>query len=143
MEKKLETLYELCEIVSKKLEECRDNLQGSDTMTVTDIEIVDKLTHTLKSIKACIAMLEDEEDDGGMSERSYRYGANGRSHRRSYDGSYEGGMSGRRGRSPSTGRYVSRDGGYSGHDGLEDILEDVRDMTESEKRKLKAALERM
>lgn len=66
---------------------------------------------------------------------------------RSYDGgsrrSYDGGYSNRRGRSPTTGRYVSRDGGYSGHDGIEDILEDVRDMPEAERRKLKKMLEQM
>ena len=61
----------------------------------------------------------------------------------SYDGSYDGGMSNRRGRSPSTGRYVSRDGGYSGHDSLEDIMEDIRDMPEGEKKRLKQMLERM
>lgn len=140
MEKKLETLYDLCEVVSEKLEECRDNLTQTKDMSVTDIEIVDKLTHSLKCIKACIAMIEAEEDDGGASERSYR-----RSYRRSrnggsYDGgSYEGGTSGRRNR---MGRY-SREGGYSGHEGVEDILMDVREMPESERRKLKAALERM
>lgn len=155
---KLEILYGLCKIVMEKLGECEQNLSRTKDMSVSDIEIVDKLSHSLKSIKACIAMMEEEEDEGGMSERSYRSGARGRSNRRSreggsyeggsyeggsYEGSYEGGASGRRGRSPRTGRYVSRDGGYSGHGGIEDILDDVQDMTESEKRKLKMALERM
>jgi hypothetical protein len=138
VDKKLETLYELCEIVDAKLEESLENLKGANgVMTVSDIDIVDKLTHTLKCIKTSIAMIEAEDEEGGESRRSMR----------SYDGgsrrSYDGGYSNRRGRSPRTGRYVSRDGGYSGHDGIEDILEDVRDMPESERRKLKQMLERM
>ena len=141
MEKKLETLYDLCEKVSDKLEECKRNLDGADTMTVTDIDVVDKLTHTLKCIKATIAMMEADEEDGGSSERSYAY----RGRMRSRDGgSYgDGGYSGRRMRSPRTGRYVSRDGGYSGHDGIEDIMMDVQEMPETERRKLKSMLERM
>ena len=142
MEKKLETLYELCEIVSKKLEECCENLRGSDTMTVSDIEIVDKLAHALKCIKASIAMIEAEDEEDESSERSYAY--RGRTMRGRDGGSYgDGGYSGRRMRSPRTGRYVSREGGYSGHDGIEDILMDVERMPESERRKLKTMLERM
>lgn len=144
MDKDLDMLYALCEIISRKLEECKTNLEGSDTMTVSDIEIVDKLTHAYKCIKTSIAMIEAEEEEGGESRRSYEGGS--RRSRRSYEGgsqrSYEGGNSGRRGRSPRTGRYVSRDSGYSSHDGLEDIMEDIRDMSESEKRKLKQMLER-
>ncbi len=146
MDKKLETLYKLCEHVSKKLEECARNLEASDTMTVSDIDIVDKLTHSLKCIKTSIAMIEAEGEEGGSSRRSYaREGSY-----RSYDGgsmrSYDGGSydySERRGRDRDTGRYVSRDGGYSGHDGVEDIMMDVRQMPESERRKLKSMLERM
>lgn len=145
MDKDLDMLYALCEIISRKLEECKTNLEGSDTMTVSDIEIVDKLTHAYKCIKTSIAMIEAEEEEGGESRRSYEGGS--RRSRRSYEGgsqrSYEGGNSGRRGRSPRTGRYISRDSGYSSHDGLEDIMDDIRDMTESEKRKLKQMLEQM
>ena len=113
-------------------------------MSVLDIDLVDKLTHTLKCIKTSIAMIEAEEEEGGASRRSY---AREGSYRGSaYDGgsmrSYDG-YSGMRGRSPRTGRYVSREGGYSGHDGIEDILMDVREMPESERRKLMAKLEKM
>ena len=142
---KIDMLYELCEIISEKLRECLENLKAaSGVMSVSDIDIVDKLTHAYKCIKTSIAMIEAEEEEGGESRRSYEGGS--RRSRRSYEGgsqrSYEGGNSGRRGRSPRTGRYVSRDSGYSSHDGLEDIMEDIRDMSESEKRKLKQMLER-
>lgn len=145
MDKKLETLYELCEIISEKLQECLNNLKAaSGVMSVSDIEIVDKLTHAMKCIKTTIAMIEAEEEEDGESRRSYR---SMRSYeggsRRSYEGSYDRGYSNRRGRSPMTGRYVSRDGGYSGHEGVEDIMEDIQDMSETERRKLKKMLEQM
>jgi len=149
MEKKLEMLYGLCEIVTKRLEECWRALEGTEEMSVLDIDLVDKLTHTLKCIKTSIAMIEAEEDEGGASRRSYArdgsyrsYAYDGSSMRSQDGGSYDG-YSGRRGRSPRTGRYVSREGGYSGHEGIEDILMDVREMPESERRKLMAKLEKM
>ena len=144
MEKKLEMLYGLCEIVTKRLEECWRAMEGTEEMSVLDIDLVDKLTHTLKCIKTSIAMIEAEEEEGGASRRSYARDGSYRSY--AYDGSsmrsYDG-YSGRRGRSPQTGRYVSREVGYSGHDGIEDILRDVREMPESERRKLMAKLEKM
>ena len=62
MEQKLEMLYGLCEIVTKRLEECWRALEGTEEMTVLDIDLVDKLTHTLKCIKTSIAMIEEEFD---------------------------------------------------------------------------------
>lgn len=148
MDDKIEMLHRLCKQITDKLEECEKNLSSSRDMSVSDIEIVDKLTHALKCIKTTIAMMETEE--GGESRRSYAMeGGNSgryRSHAYADDmsrGSYDGGYSERRGRSPSTGRYVSRDGGYSGHDGIEDIMEDVREMPEAERRRLKKMLEQM
>lgn len=158
MDDKIEMLHRLCKQITDKLEECEKNLSSSRDMSVSDIEIVDKLTHTLKSLKTTIAMMEAEE--GGESRRSYARdgrsmegGNSGRWYPGGYayaddmsrgSGSYaDGGYSERRGRSPSTGRYVSRDGGYSGHDGIEDIMEDVREMPEAERRRLKKMLEQM
>ena len=61
-------------------------------MSMQDLEKIDKLYHALKSMATYSAMKEAEE--------------------------YEmDGYSGRRGCSPSTGRYVSRDGGSSYADG--------------------------
>ena len=61
-------------------------------MSIQDLEKIDKLYHALKSKATYEAMKEAEEYE-------------------------EGGFSGRRGRSPSTGRYVSRDSGRSYADG--------------------------
>lgn len=158
MEEKLEMLHRLCKRITEKLEECERNLSTSKDMSVADIEIVDKLTHTLKSIKTTMAMMEAEGGTGSSSrggsyrqgERSMEGGNSGRWYpgyayaddMSRGSGSYaDGGYSEQRGRSPSTGRYVSRDGGYSGHDGIEDIMMDVREMPEAERRKLKKMLE--
>ena len=114
------------------------------TMTVTDIDVVDKLAHAQKCLKTTIAMIESEED-GGSSRRSYADRAMRSRDSGSYadGGSYsEDDYSERRGRN-RMGRYTSRDGGYSGHDGIEDIMMDVQEMPEAERRKLKSMLERM
>lgn len=162
MEDKLEMLHRLCKRITEKLEECEHNLSVSKDMSVSDIEIVDKLTHTLKSIKTTIAMMEAEDEDGSSS-RSYRRGnrsmEGGNSNRMWYPGyayadgdrmsrdggSYDDGygQSGRRGRD-NMGRFTSRDGGgYSGHGSVEDIMDDLRDMPESERKRVKQMLERM
>jgi hypothetical protein len=160
VDENINMLKGLCKKVMEKLEECDSNLRATGTMSVLDIDILDKLTHTAKSLKTTIAMME-AEDEGGESRRSYEGGNSGRwypgyaydggaSMRRSYDGggSYEGGsyadgMSNRRGRD-SMGRYTSRDGGgYAGHGSVEDIMDDLRDMPEPERKRVKQMLERM
>lgn len=161
MDENVKMLKGLCKRVMEKLEECEGNLRAAGTMSVLDIDILDKLTHTAKSLKTTIAMMEAKE--GGESRRSYamdgRSMEGGNSNRMWYPGyayadgdrmsrdggSYDDGygQSGRRGRD-SMGRFTSRDGGgYSGHDGVEDIMMDVREMPEAERRKLKQMLERM
>ena len=149
-EKKLEMLYEAEAHFFKRLGECLEQLRQSEDMSVLDIDIMDKLMHSIKSTGCSID--REEEKTGGSafaregSNRSRAYEGSMRS--RAYEGSnrsraYEGGYSERRGRSPRTGRYVSRESGYSGHDGIEDIMMDVRDMSEGERRKLREMLEQM
>ena len=72
-----------------ELEAIEQKMKGGTEMSMADLEKVDKLTHAMKSLATYNAMKEAEEWEN------------------------EGGMSGRRGRSPSTGRFVSRDGGGS------------------------------
>lgn len=147
MEEKLNTLYELCDVVSKELKEATEKLrQSGGKLSAGDVEYIDKLTHTVKSIKTTIAMME-AEDEGGYSQagtmqypmpRSMRSRSNqgGGSYRGSYNsyegggGSYEGDSSyARRGsyRRDSRGRYSS-ERGYSNHGSMDDVLEDMREM---------------
>lgn len=72
----------------KELESIEERLRGGNEMSMQDLEKVDKLYHALKSKATYDAMKEAEEYEGQ-------------------------GMSGYRGRSATTGRYVSRDSGES------------------------------
>ncbi len=72
--------------VCKEISMIAEKVQKNGTMTDTDLERLDKLYHVKKDMLTAQAMVESE--------------------------SYENNMSGMRGRSPSTGRYVSRDGSY-------------------------------
>ena len=124
-----EDLEELCHAVEKDLEKTNEKLRMSGgEMSGSDLEYVDKLTHTLKSIKTTMAMMDAEEngyshDGRGMSDGNYsgHYAPSGRY----YNGySYAGGR-GRNARRDSMGRY-SR--GYSR--GNDEMLEQVRDLME-------------
>lgn len=106
-------LYELCETLTRELEDVFKKVSQSG-MNSTMLEYIDKLTHSLKSVKTIIAMEESKggnygNNDGyGTYNRYYAnpnsadYGSGGYS-----DGGYgEGDGYGRRGRD-SMGRYTS------------------------------------
>ena len=121
-----EDLEELCHAVENDLQKTNEKLRmAGGEMSGSDLEYVDKLTHTLKSIKTTMAMMDAENDgyshDGKMSE-GYS-GHYGMGNNRYYPGySYARGRGARR---DSMGRY-SR--GYSR--GNEEMLDQVRDLME-------------
>lgn len=140
MEKKLETLHKLCEVLTDELEEYSRKIEKSDGMSAGDLEAVDKLSHALKSIKTTIAMME-AEDEGGYSERYMPY----------YGGtSYAGRTNAKR---DSMGRYSreSRDysrnhgNGYSYAEDMEQTKDEIRElsqkMPEEHRRKIERALD--
>lgn len=128
MDDKIKTLYELCETVSRELEECNEKIHMTGgKLSPGDVEYLDKLTHMLKSIKTTVAMMEAEEDGygenwGGMSYADGRGGHGGNSMAR-------GGRGDRRGRNnnPMGRNQYSREG-YSYEDGMEDLLSEMRGM---------------
>ena len=99
------------EMLCKELE----GIAKKGELTAGSLDAIDKLTHSIKSIVTILAM----EDSGYSNAGSYRGG--------SYDGSYDEG-SYRRGRSATTGRFVSRASdrsyGYS-RDGMREKLEEM------------------
>lgn len=111
-----ESLEELCGKVSKELEKANGKLSG--TMSAGDVEYIDKLTHTLKSIKTTMAMMDADE---GYSSDAYGNtgGTRGYSHR-----TYP--------RRDSMGRYSRRGYSRNGYsmDGGE-MVEELRDLMES------------
>ena len=101
MSKKMDELRDmLCdELWRVKKQACKDGAE----LTPQELEVIDKLTHSIKSIDTITAMEEsyEEDSDNGYSERRSR----------SSYGSYDNGSSYARGR----GRYARRDsmGRYS------------------------------
>lgn len=84
-------MYEgICEALHREMDQLEEKFSKGAPMSVPELEHIDKMAHALKSLATYEAMKGNSE----------------------YGGSYDGG-SYARGRSRMTGRYVSRDGGYS------------------------------
>ena len=140
MHDKIEQLHELCESVMREVEKTNEKLRmAGGELSAGDMEYLDKLTHTLKSLKTTIAMME-AEDDGYSSDYGYTYAQGGNRGRggnrggrmRSYTGSYA------RRRRDSMGRY-SRDEDFKGM--LEDAMEEAPN--ESIRQQLRSMLQMM
>lgn len=116
MHEKIEQLHELCESVMREVEKTNEKLRmAGGELSAGDMEYLDKLTHTLKSLKTTIAMME-AEDDGYSSDYGYTYARMG-------------GNRGGRGRSYNAGSYARqrRDsmGRYSRGEDFKGMLEDA------------------
>ena len=129
MEKWLDDMYELCETVAKEIGDANQKIEAAGgKLSGADVDYIDKLTHTMKSIKTTIAMAEAEENGesgyypymGGYGYRSYENGG-GQSNRRG------GGRSNQR--RDSRGRYSRENrGGYSRDDAKADMVDELRDL---------------
>ena len=124
----IKDLHELCETLSREIGETNEKIRkAGGKLSAGDLEYVDKLTHALKSVKATIAMMEDE-GEGYSSHYPYYMGG-------SYDDGSMGGNRSMRGRSyaqrrDSRGRYsntYSRDGYSRGGDMVEELRELMQD----------------
>lgn len=100
MDKKRETLYELCEVVEMELEELNNKVGRNKGLSNTEAEWLKTLTESLVNIKCAIEKIEEMDgmsNDWGMtpSERrrmSNRSMANNRMYNRSrnsYNNSYD------------------------------------------------------
>lgn len=142
----IEVLYDVCEVVSREMDEANDKLrQSGGKMTAGDLELIEKLSKVLKNIKTIIAMEEASEDGGSYAydgSMSYERGGNRGGSTRG--GSYARGRGGNP-RRDSMGRYSSR-GGYSRDGGdtvahLERMMREARN--EEQKDALREAIEMM
>lgn len=126
-EQMIDALEELCETVILDLEKTNDKIRNAGgELTAGDIDYLNKLTHTIKSIKTTLAMVEHDgySERGGSYNMGGSYARGGRS-RNSYNrGSYARGRNARR---DSMGRY-SREGGYSRS--ADDMVEQLHDLME-------------
>lgn len=151
MDKKLEVLHDLCDVVSRELEDCNEKIrQAGGKLSAGDVDYLDKLTHAMKSIKTTIAMIEADDEESGYS-RGYmpRMGTyyDDRTGRSYAGGMRSDGRSYARGaRRDGMGRY-SREGGYSYAEDMEDTKEEIRElaqkMPEEHRRKLERALDEL
>lgn len=121
MEKWLDDMYDLCKTVAKEIGEANVKIESAGgKLSGADVEYIDRLTHTMKSIKTIIAMAEAEERDGESGYYPYMGGY------RSYgDGMRNGGRSNAR-RRDSIGRY-SRENRYSRDDMINELRELMQD----------------
>lgn len=131
MHDKIRTLYDLCEVISHELEDVNGKIRSAGGgMSAGDLELVDKLTHALKSIKTTIAMMEAEDEGEYSGNWPGYYGtsyADGRGGRRMGGSSMARGGRGGRNNNPTGRNQYSREG-YSYDDGMEDLLAEMRGM---------------
>ena len=132
----LKEVYELKETVGHKIAQANKKIKanGGDIAN-DDVDIVDKLSHSIKSLVTTCAMLEAEED-GGYSERyapmwnpGISYGHMGRETRENYsrDGGGNNGGYSRNGYSRENRNGYSRNGGYSRTGDMTDQLRQMMD----------------
>ena len=61
----IKDLHVLCETVSEAIHKANERIaQSGGQLTRDDVTYIDGLTHSLKSIKAVLRMLDEDEDDG-------------------------------------------------------------------------------
>ena len=112
----IKDLQELCETLSGELADINSKIRDAGgKMSAGDLEVVDKLTHSIKSIKAVIAMMEDSDGYSGYYPRPY-----GGVYADGNRGAYRGGRSYQQRRS---GRYSRNDLA----DKMREMLEDAPD----------------
>lgn len=131
----LKDLNELCETISRAINQANEKIRGAGgKLSAGDAEYVNRLAHTLKSIKSVIKMEEEAEMDDGYSERMY---SRGYDRGGSYRGSYDGGSYGRgrmNARRDSMGRYSSNDGYSRGGSMVDELRELMNDAPDNETR---------
>lgn len=115
--KELETL---CDLLSEKIADKTRKIKNGG-MNDGDLETIDKLTHSLASVKKIMAFMEDE-GYSGYYPMSY---TDGGSYRNSYRGSYA-----RNGSSYARGQRRDSMGRYSGERGYSrsDLADKMRDL---------------
>lgn len=118
-------IYELKEMLCEELEK----YGAKGDLSAGELEIVDKLAHTVKNLCKIVEAYEEEEYSNAMGGISYQRGGGQGGNRGGNrgGGNRGGGNSNARGRNTrrnNMGRY-SREG-YSYEDGMDDLLSEMR-----------------
>ena len=135
MDNMVKDLHEMCDTLARALKEANEKLRNAGgKVSATDLEYINRLTHSLKSIKATIAMIEAEED-GEYSERGYSRGRySDRMYGRSYDDGHSYRGRGSYAKRDSMGRYASDDGYSRGMGMVDELKELMRDAPDEQTR---------
>lgn len=135
-------MYELRDMLCEELYKVQKKVSANGgELSAAELEVIDKLTHSIKSIDTIIAMKEshfendDDDDDGYSRGASYNNG----------NGSYSARSRGRNARRDSRGRYASNYyrrndpyrgrsyGNYGDDDTKEVMLDHIEDMLDEAK----------
>lgn len=113
----MQKMEELREMLCEEL----DKITKKGELSAGSLDVIDKLTHSIKSIDTIIAM----EDAGYSNESGYSYArGRGRNARRDSMGRY----SNNRGGSYDDMPYRNDDRGYSRHDAKEELAMGLKDL---------------
>lgn len=126
MNNKLNTLYELCDLVYHDIESANEKIKMSGgELSQGDVEYLQKLSSTMKNIKMTIGMIEAEEEgySGYYWDGRYYYDGNMAMDGRGGRGINRGGNS-YRGRNSYANRRYSRD------ESKEDFMEEIEELME-------------
>lgn len=143
----LKDLYELCEFLNADVKKINAQIRAAGGEINRDtLNYLDKLTHSLKSVKTTIAMIEEAEN--GYSERgaSYAHGdRTGRVHwndgTMSYnDNSFARGRTGNARRDNMRGDMRYSNGGYSMDN--DDLIDELNDLMRDADDKMKPEFQR-
>lgn len=112
-------LEQLCNVLERELKTSNEKLESSgNNLTGDDLSYIDKLTHSIKSIKTTMAMMDSEGYSGYGGNMGGNMGGNSGRY-------YQGNYSGRGRRRDSMGRYSRSRGRYSGNDEMVDQLREL------------------
>lgn len=136
-------MHEIYELKEKLMEELKEYGRKGELSTGS-LEVVDKLTHTIKNL--CKIIEDSEMEEGGYSGMYYPYSREGDNR-----GGTQGGRSyvrgrGRNARRDSMGRYSSRGYSYADDDMVEqltDLMEDAPEPIKKDIQKLITKVEQM
>ena len=100
MKNLIDELYEVKEAVGYEIGEANKRIKNAGgKISTEDLDVIDKLAHSMKSLVTVCAMLEAEEDGGYSGDMMPTYGGtySGRGRRNGYGGERRNGYSGRMG----------------------------------------------
>lgn len=106
----IDILEESCKITERELSDLNKKIMDANAVSPVDVEMLDKLTHTLKSVKTTMAMIEavEERENGSRySGARYSMGNGGGGYSNGYSNARGGNYSGEYSGANYSGEYSS------------------------------------